>query len=189
MKMKNKNLIWNPFARVAGWQAFGVGIVIVVASAVAAGFGNLLFDGAIDAHFGDHVGVAKSLLLTGISLLSVVLSMYVTGLIISRDFRFIDILGTMTLARAPLLILALISFFVSSPSKAEVLENPMIVLDYPSLIIFGLISIPIIVWFIALMFNGLKVSTGVKGKKLVVGFIGGILFAEIISKILIHFIL
>ncbi|NLI72265.1 MAG: hypothetical protein GX361_05980 [Bacteroidales bacterium] len=187
--MKNKSLIWNPFTRIAGWQAFGIGIVIVVVSAVIAGFGNLLFDGAIDAHFGDDVGVVKSLVVNGISLISVVLVMYITGLIISRDFRFVDILGTMTLARAPLLILALIALFVSSPSEAKVLENPMIVLNYPSLIIFGLISIPIIVWFVALMYNGLKVSTGAKGKKLVIGFIGGLLFAEIISKMLIHLIL
>ena len=44
---KNWSLLWNPFIRIAGWQAFGMGIVIVIISAVLASFGNLLFNGAI----------------------------------------------------------------------------------------------------------------------------------------------
>ena len=54
-KNNNWNLLWNPFIRVAGWQAFGVGIIIVLISAVLASYGNLAFDGAIDAHFGDNI--------------------------------------------------------------------------------------------------------------------------------------
>ncbi|HPW67707.1 MAG TPA: hypothetical protein PLS84_11595 [Salinivirgaceae bacterium] len=188
-KNNNWNLLWNPFIRLAGWQAFGIGIIIVFISAVLASYGNLAFDGAIDAHFGDNITIAQSLLVTGISLLSVVLSMYVIGLIISKNFRFVDILGTMTLARAPFLILAVLSLFVTSPDVEQVLQNPMIVLDYPSFLVLGVISVPIIVWYIALMYNGLKVSTGTKGTKLTIGFIGGILVAEVISKLLIYLVL
>jgi hypothetical protein len=188
-KNNNWNLLWNPFIRVAGWQAFGVGIIIVLVSAVLASYGNLAFDGAIDAHFGDNITIAQSLLVTGISLLSVVLSMYVIGLIISKNFRFVDILGTMTLARAPFLILAVLSLFAISPDVEQVLQNPMIVLDYPSFLVLGVISVPIIVWYIALMYNALKVSTGTKGTKLTIGFIGGILVAEVISKLLIYLVL
>lgn len=188
-KNNNWNLFWNPFIRLAGWQAFGVGIIIVLISAVLASYGNLAFDGAIDAHFGDNITIAQSLLVTGISLFSVVLSMYVIGLIISKNFRFVDILGTTTLARAPFLILAVLSLFVTSPDVEQVLQNPMIVLDYPSFLVLGVISVPIIVWYIALMYNGLKVSTGVKGSKLTIGFIGGILVAEVISKLFIYLVL
>ncbi|HOG05245.1 MAG: hypothetical protein ACOX7E_00300 [Paludibacter sp.] len=188
-KNNNWNLLWNPFIRVAGWQAFGVGIIIVLVSAVLASYGNLAFDGAIDAHFGGNITIAQSLLVTGISLLSVVLVMYVVGLIISKNFRFVDILGTMTLARAPFLILAVLSLFAISPDVEQVLQNPMIVLDYPSFLVLGVISVPIIVWYIALMYNALKVSTGTKGTKLTIGFIGGILVAEVISKLLIYLVL
>lgn len=187
MKMKSNdlNLLWNPFIRVAGWQAFGIGIVIVVVSAVLAGYGNLLFDGAIDAHFAEDVGIAQSLVVTAISLLSVVLAMYVAALIISRSVRFIDILGTMTLARAPFLLLAIISPFVSYPSVDQLIQNPLTLLGYPMFLFFIMISLPVIVWVIALMYNGLKVSTGAKGQKLVVGFIVAILVAEVVSKVCI----
>ncbi len=78
---KNWSLLWNPFIRIAGWQAFGMGIVIVIISAVLASFGNLLFDGAIDAHFVSNVSIWSSFIVTGISLLSVVLTMYIVALI------------------------------------------------------------------------------------------------------------
>ncbi|HHT21962.1 MAG TPA: hypothetical protein GXZ87_01450 [Bacteroidales bacterium] len=184
-KNNNWSLLWNPFTRVAGWQAFGIGIIIVLISAVVASFGNLAFDGAIDAHFGDNITIAESLVVTGISLLSIVLSMWVVALIISKNFRFVDILGTMTLARAPYLILAVLSPLATFPSTEQMLKNPMIILDYPSVLMFGIIAVPIVVWVIALMYNGLKVSAGAKGAKLTIGFIGGVLVAEVISILII----
>ncbi|MDI9605738.1 MAG: hypothetical protein QM305_10550 [Bacteroidota bacterium] len=188
MKSNNWNLIWNPFTRVAGWQAFWVGMVIVVASAVLASYGNLLFDGAIDAHFGNDVGIVQSLAVTGISLLSVVVAMYLAALIISKSIRFIDILGTMTLARAPFLLLAIISPFVSYPTVDQLLQDPVVLFKYPWSLLFILISLPVIVWFIALMYNGFKVSTGAKGTKLVIAFIVALLSAEVVSKVCIHFL-
>ncbi|HHU25097.1 MAG TPA: hypothetical protein GXZ56_00505 [Bacteroidales bacterium] len=194
-KSNNWNLLWNPFTRVAGWQAFWVGMVIVVASALLASYGNLLFDGAIDAHFHHYVGIAHSFVVTGISLLSVVAAMYVAALIISRSVRFIDILGTMTLARAPFLLLAIISPFVSFPSMDLLIQDPLTSFGYPMLmyfvrhpmsLIFIIISLPVIVWLIALMYNGFKVSTGAKGKKLVVAFIVALLIAEVLSKVCIY---
>ena len=122
MKSNGWNLIWNPFTRVAGWQAFWVGIVIVVVSALLAGYGNLLFDGAIDAHFGDKVGIDMSLLVTGISLFSVVLAMYVAALIISKAFVSLNP-GDDDLARAPFLLLAIISPFVSFPAVDQLLQT------------------------------------------------------------------
>ena len=186
---KNWSLLWNPFIRIAGWQAFGMGIVIVIISAVLASFGNLLFNGAIDAHFVSNVSIWSSFIVTGISLLSVVLTMYIVALIISKDFRFVDILGTMTFARIPFIILALVSLFITFPDVEQIIQDPMIILNVPSFWVFILISVPVIVWYIALMYNGLKVSTGVNGSKLIIGFILGLLVAEIISKLLICFII
>lgn len=187
-KNNNWSLLWNPFTRVAGWQAFGIGIIIVLISAVLASYGNLAFDGAIDAHFGETVTITQSLKFTAIALFSLVLSMYVFGLLISKNFRFVDILGTMTLARAPYLILAVFSPLATFPSTEQMLKNPMIILNYPSVLVIGLIAVPIVIWSITLMYNGLRVSTGAKGSKLTLGFIGGIIVAEIISKLLIYLI-
>lgn len=186
-KNSNWNLLWNPFTRIAGWQAFWIGIVIVIISTILAHFGGLLFDGALDAHFGIHTTMTESLIVMGVSLLTVVLVMYVTGLLIAKNFRFVDILGTMTLARAPFLILAILSLFTTFPEVEEIMSDPMIFLDYPSTILFMVITVPVIVWYIALLYNGFKVSTGAKGAKLIIGFVVGILVAEAISKLVLIF--
>jgi len=191
--MKSSNykwgLLWNPFIRVAGWQAFFVGLIVIAVTGFIASYGNLLFDGAIDAHFGEEVPIGKMFLLLTIDLISVVLIMYMTGLFISKNFRFVDVLGTMTLSRAPFLVLALSALFVRQPDLSEIIKNPMIVLSYPSFILFGIISVPVIVWYIALMYNALKISTGVRGTKLTIAFILALLIAEIVSKVLIYIIL
>lgn len=186
-KNSNWNLLWNPFTRIAGWQAFWIGIVIVIISTILAHFGGLLFDGALDAHFGILTTMTESLIVMGVSLLTVVLVMYVTGLLIAKNFRFVDILGTMTLARAPFLILAILSLFTTFPEVEEIMSDPMIFLDYPSTILFMVITVPVIVWYIALLYNGFKVSTGAKGAKLIIGFVVGILVAEAISKLVLIF--
>ena len=43
-------LMENPFTRIAGWQAFGLGLVFLVVSGIIGGFGNVVFDGVIDSH-------------------------------------------------------------------------------------------------------------------------------------------
>ncbi len=95
----------------------------------------------------------------------------------------------MTFARIPFIILALVSLFITFPDVEQIIQDPMIILNVPSFWVFILISVPVIVWYIALMYNGLKVSTGVNGSKLIIGFILGLLVAEIISKLLIYFII
>lgn len=67
------------------------------------------------------------------------------------------------------------------------MSDPMIFLDYPSTILFMVITVPVIVWYIALLYNGFKVSTGAKGAKLIIGFVVGILVAEAISKLVLIF--
>ena len=186
MKSNNWNLIWNPFTRVAGWQAFWVGMVIVVASAVLASYGNLLFDGAIDAHFGNDVGIVQSLAVTGISLLSVVVRCTWPRFSSPRASVSSISLGTMTLGMSPFLLLAIISPFVSYPTVDQLLQDPVVLLS--------ILSLAVHIDFITghCMVHCLDVqwfrSTGAKGTKLVIAFIVALLSAEVVSKVCIHFL-
>ena len=188
--MKNDwKLLWNPFSRIAGWQAFAIGLVIFVITTAVGKYANLAFDGAIDAHGGgDAFTMTQAFLLAGISLLSVVVVMYLLAFALTRQFRFIDILGTMTFARFPFFIMAIAAFYTKFPSTDEIINNPLSIMSNISLIIFGIISIPVGIWVIALMYNAFKVSTGAKGPKLIAIFITGLILAEIISKVFIHYI-
>jgi len=186
--MKSKEIfsfMMNPFTRIAGWQAFGIGILFVIVTGVIGTFGHVAFDGVIDMHFTRELTLLNSFAYLAIDLLSVSFIMIITGFIISKSFRIIDILGTMTLSRAPLIILAFAGCFTVSPDINEIMKDPYVVFQSVSFIIFSILSFPVIIWSIILMFNALKISCGVKGSKLGGAFIVAILVSEIISKILI----
>lgn len=187
--MKSKeifSLMINPFTRIAGWQALGLGLVIVVLTGITGTFSHVAFDGVIDMHLTQELTPEHSFEFLAIDIVSLVLVMTITGFIISKGFRFIDILGTMTLAKAPYLILAIAGYFTVSPDINEIMKNPFIVFQSVSFIILTLLSVPITIWTIILMFNALKTSCGVKGSKLTIAFIIALLISEIISKIVIY---
>jgi len=186
--MKNKSifgLLMNPFTRIAGWQAFGLGIIFILLMGYIGARNGIAFDGVFDMHMFE-ITVQQSFLYLAIDLVSLVLVMWITGLIVSKGFRFIDILGTMTLAKAPFLLLAIMGYFTTAPNMTEIMKDPYIILQSLSFVIMMALSVPVMVWSIVLMFNALKISCGLKGSTLTVAFIIGLFVSEIIAKILIH---
>ncbi len=187
--MKNRwSLIWNPFSLIAGWQAFIAGLIFVALSGIVAKYADLAFDGAIDAHLGHEISFAESFIMISIDLFAIILTMSIIGFVIAKQVRLIDILGTMTLSRAPFLIIAILGIFVSPSDLSELSTEPIRILNQPLFIVFSLLTTIILIWVIALMYNALKVSSGAKEIRLTVGFIIGLIVAEIMSKFLINIV-
>jgi len=185
--MNFKNLI-NPFTYIAGWQAFGIGIVFVVLMGVVGSLSGVYFDGALDAHLSERGNFYHSFLFLVIDIICVTLFMWIGALFFSKNVRLIDILGTMTLSKAPMLIVACMGFLIKEEEVLALSQNPFAVLGMPSFIIFSMIFIPFIVWNIVLMYNAFKVSSGMKSDKTIPVFIVALLLAEIASKIIIIYI-
>lgn len=179
-------LLFNPFKKVAGWESFGVGLLIVVLTTFAGNFSDIYFDGVIDMHFSEDFNSRTSWLLIPINIITLSVVMWIAGFFISKNFRFIDILGTLTLARAPFLLISMAAFFVEVPNMTDIFENPFIIFESISFVLILILTFPILVWVISLMFNAFKVSTGATGSKLTITFIVALLTAEIISKITIY---
>ena len=140
--MKSKeifSLMLNPFTRIAGWQAFGVGLVFVIFTGIICTFSHVAFDGVIDMHLVKKLTLFQSFEFLAIDLLSVVSIMIITGFIISKSFRIIDILGTLTLSRTPFIILAFAGYFTVSPDINEIIKNPYIVFQSVSFILLILL--------------------------------------------------
>ena len=180
------SLIFNPFKRIAGWDAFGVGLVIVVLTTFTSNFAGIYFDGVIDMHFAENFDNLKSWLMIPVNIISVSVIMWLAGITVSKNFRFIDILGTMTLSRAPFLLIALASFFVKVPDLSGIMQDPFVIFDSISFIIILIFTFPIIIWSVTLLYNAYKISTGASGQKLSISFLFGLIIAEIISKIIIY---
>ena len=180
------SLIFNPFKRIAGWEAFGIGLVIVVLTTFTGNFAGIYFDGVIDMHFAETFDSLKSWLMIPVNIISISVIMWLAGITVSKNFRFIDILGTMTLSRAPFLLIALASFFVKAPDLSGIMQDPFVIFDSISFIIILIFTFPIIIWSVTLLYNAYKISTGASGQKLSISFLFGLIIAEIISKIIIY---
>lgn len=190
--MKKMSLIFNPFNRIAGLQALLMGFVFMLLGAAFAHLGNARFDGVLDLHFVSESHFLTAFLDQLINLLCMTLCFYLAAIASgASSTRVIDIAGTMLLAKAPYTLLPLLNVTgfmfdladevvgdVSAPPSAEQMTQLL------------LASLPIIlfsIWSIVLMVNAYKVSTNLKGTRMVVGFIAALLAAELLSKIIISF--
>lgn len=181
-------LLINPFKRIAGLQAFGLGLVFVALMGFLGAYSDIAFDGVIDMHM-IEISLFQSFMYIAIDLICLIVVMWITGLIVSNNFRFIDILGTMTLAKAPFIIMAVVGFFTTTPDMTDIYKDPYVLFKSASFIIFMVLTIPVMVWNITLMYNAFKISCDLKGSKLTSSFIIALLISEILSKVLIYLFL
>jgi hypothetical protein len=136
-------------------------------------------------HMMKDLSLLNSFLYLAIDLVCLVVVMWIAGLTLSKGFRFVDILGTMTLAKAPLLILAIAGLFTTVPDLSQLLKNPDVIFQSVSFLVLIILSIPVMIWSVVLMYHALKVSCGVTGNKLTIVFIIALIVSEIVSKVLI----
>lgn len=187
MKSNNwKTLLINPFTRIAGWKAFLLGIVIVCITVVVGRYTNVHFPGALDIKLATGITLKSAFFVQTIGLLSLVLLLYIAALIFAKGTRFQDILGTVTLSRYPLLLIAIAGAMVSESSISgliDVLQGKAVfgVSEYLGFIVCSLLMIPIVIWQLILMYNAFSVSTGMKGSKCILIYICAILVAEAVS--------
>lgn len=184
-----KRIIFNPAERIAGTKSLLVGLWIIVLTSLFADIFNTHFNGVIDIKYGAPDTVYLSYLLYGlvnVIVLSVLL--YISGIIVSKSsIRFIDVIGTQSIARAPFIFAP----FFNVASLMEKAGNqimylymnigePVIITPFQWIIValFLLFSLLIIVWAIALMYNSYRVTCNVKGSKAVISFIIVLLIAE-----------
>lgn len=197
--MKNKiTLLFNPFYRIAGWQSFGIGIVVLIIATYIGFLNGVCFPGALDVKFTSGVPLSNAFVYQLIGVSSIILVMYIASLIFAKGTRFQDIVGTATLAHFPYLFIALLGFLTSTQAVGD-LENTAMNLDINAmlavlganigLIMSALLTIPFAIWYLILLYKAFSVSTGVTGVKAIGIFVGIIFIAEILSLLCIILII
>jgi hypothetical protein len=186
--------LFNPFVQIAGTKSLIYGLSITLITCLLCSFFNTRFDGVLDAHF----TLKQSYYLPFIDLLvnmgCITFVFYVLGVSLTHGkTRFIDILGTTTLARFPYLIVPLLNIqnlnsSIGTKLLNSLLQQSKIVLtsaEWIFLISSGIIALLITIWYIYLLFKAYAISTNLKKTTLIISFIGGIILAEILSKIVL----
>lgn len=186
-----KTRLFNPFKFIAGNKALALGMGAMFITAVVCLLTKTHLDGVIDAHKGLETPLYFYFIEPVIDWLSLVLPLYIFGRIFSASaIRFIDVAGTSALARYPMFFVVLLGLlYPQLPNDEQKLLNTIHTHPFAiiQLLLLALLIIPFLVWTVALMYNAYSLSTNLKGPKAVWCFIGSILIAEIVSKIIITY--
>jgi hypothetical protein len=177
--------LFNPFLFWGGEKLFLIGCTIVLLHIPMAMLFNIRFGGVLDMHVGMNTP-ALYVILTDIIIAWVVmfLFLYAAARLFGTLVRMIDVAGAVGVARLPLLFSSIPVYFT-----APELEFPEEVLALQGselwwLIAGGILSLPLFIWFIVLLFNAYKVNSNLKGWKLGASFAGAVILAEILSLFL-----
>jgi hypothetical protein len=190
--------VFNPFTHIAGMKAFAIGLLVILLSSVIGYLSHTHFDGAIDAHMSDYGNIYVYIIEGLIDFICLLVLFYIAGIIISGfHFRFIDLMGTIALSRAPMILIPLSAFAFPQGKITEYINyvifqsgDPVALTawDVIGFILSVFVMIFVIIWTIILLFNAYKICVNKKGAKLIISFIVALIISEVVSKLLIYII-
>ena len=180
--------LFSPFQYVAGGAALLWGLVAMALSGWLAWRGGNVFDGVINFH-ARPLPLSTSLLACGIDWLCAALALFVIGKLISRtSFRALDLFATQALARWPLLLAAAAALapgFTRATGAIVTLAlggKPHLTSgDLAVFVAVSLVMIVAFIWAVALMYQSFRTCCNVRGVSAVVGFVAGLLIAQVLS--------
>lgn len=179
--------IFNPFYKIAGTKALLTGIVLMVIALVIGTYSLAAFDGVLDFHVNRYNTIWTYVAVYGISWLTLILLYGLAGALLAKSkFRWIDILGTTLLARAPLLLVAFAAFLIPEINQHTVQHLDDIHFSTAA-IAASVLAFLCIIWQVALLYNSYRITLNIQGSKATWSFITVIILAEIASLTLIHY--
>ena len=182
----------KPFERYSENTLIPIGVVFMLVGSYFGSVCQAHFDGVLDLHFSnENVSFISSLLENTINVSVLSVCLFIVGRIVNNKTRIVDLLSTVLIARIPFYFGAL--FNISGTYSFGDASDIQKTIDFASnhigsLIMLTLSIILLIIWMIALLFNGYKVSTNAKGMKANALFVLAIIVSEILSKISFYYL-
>lgn len=182
-----KTILFNPFKYIAGVRSLIAGLFILLATSCVGFFSHTHFPNLISLFKVEATLPIGYFLLQSLSnwlVFSILL--YLLAIVSSSSsIRIIDIFGTQALARLPFLIASFIGF-TKLPIGKEINLSSW---EITATIAIQILAVLMVIWMIALMFNAFKVSSNLKGTKLVIVFIVAVIAGTIFTQLINHFVL
>lgn len=175
------NYLTNPYSRIAGFKSLLAGLIGLLLLSFASFKSGTHFYGLSNIDFAKDSRFVFYIFEHLISWIVFAVLAFFFGLSLSKSHvRAIDFLGTSLLARIPLIIAPMLRFIPSFQSFV-----------FQSLEMYFIIGIYLLslIWTIALLFNGYKVSSNLKNNRLIVSFVIGLVVSEIITRIGINLLI
>jgi hypothetical protein len=190
--LRDPRSLVNPFRYMAGTQALLWGLMFMVASSFIGWINNYWQDGLIDLHAGSQGAFWQHLALVIFNWLSLLIVLFPLALWLSDSkIRFIDMAGTLALARFPMFLAVFTGFSTSMTRVGEYMMYSYLnkgepvelrSFDLPLTITLGFLILLMVVWMVTLNYQAYKVSANLRGTQAGVSFTIGFIAAYALSK-------
>ncbi len=185
-----KKLI-NPFRYIAGYKSLTIGLLIIICTSLVSVFSHKHFPDIISVKTGPDYSFWY-LLIENISTWIIFSTfLYVLAISFSKSaVRIVDIFGTQAFARLPYLLVSFVGFSGSLKLFNQhilwtVLQRgepvDLTILDTTIAVLLLVFTLSMTVWVIVLMFNAFKVSSNIKGGRLILLFVISVIGSTIIN--------
>ena len=205
------SIAFNPFQYIAGGPALVAGLAMIALTALLAWRVPVHPDGVLDLHLGPASPWWVLQVQGLINWACMAVMVLLAGLLTARGrFRVLDVLGTQALARAPMILAVLMvtpravraalgnvtryaqaaaeqagQLGAQTAPAAQAATAVPHAGDIVLLVLMAMVTIASVVWMVALMWRGYRVSCDAKGARAIIAFVAALVLAEAASKVLI----
>lgn len=178
--MKSK-FLYNPFAQIAGWLSFIIGIVGFLLTTYLAFKTGTHFSGLLNIDFARDSDYWVFLTENLSGWLFIAIFLHLSGLILSKSkIRAIDTFGTALLSRIPLVLTPLI--------RTIPMFQSFVIHSWEMYFVTGFYLVSMI-WTIILLYNAFRISCNLRNERLIVSFIISLILSEVCTKLFLKLII
>lgn len=187
------SLLWNPFPRYTQNKTLVLGMLVLIIGSVSAMVGNVRYPGVFTWQYVDTVGWMAAFF-DQLICLAVTFVVFVAAALFSGSerIRYWKLVGSIMMARAPIVILPFLNFngwlLEASEQMVDLNIEGNDLPEFIASILLVLVSIVLIVfmvWTLSLLFNAYRSSARLTGVGSLISFILAMIISLIISGILI----
>lgn len=187
----------NPFTRLAGGAALGLGLLVVAATVAIAVLGQVHFDGIMDVHAGMTAPAVVFALEPVIDWLVVAVLFLIVGSVWgARPQRVIDYFANSALGRLPLVLVGLLwidpllgrflpGLVKLAQTAGSAPPNFAVLPGLPWIVLGSIITMLLMAWGLFLNFFALREASGMKLPRALWVYALVVILGEVISKVAI----
>jgi hypothetical protein len=180
-----KEIVLNPFQRVAGLNALLLGGAIMIFMSVIASFAQHYYPSALSLQIFDPKEIRSEVWVRlaeniGIVLILGTLSFLISKGLTRKPLRWVDFVGTIALARYPYAVLTLGLFFLTYifPEIKVLASSERVNMSTGASLSIAVLAFSGFTWQILAYFYAIKESSGLIGKKLALTVVTSLILAE-----------
>lgn len=156
--------IFNPFVKFSEQQLIIFGMVFFILNGLVLYFGNMKMDSIFHFSPVENANLAITFFYCAFSIIFAVVVLFILGKIFNSKTRLIDILNAVLISQALNFVVIITSQLIdlSKLASKSPQNSPLEISDLFMVLLFAGLTLPFIIYSIALLYNGFRTATNIK---------------------------